>query len=440
MIRARRPAYVATANVDFVVQARDDVELRRILLDAHLVLCDGMPLVWASRLLGNPLPERVPGSDLVPRLLAEAERQGWRVFFLGGTPTDLDQATQATRSRHPRLQLAGSYSPPFRPLLDLDHDEIRNHIHAARPDLLLVAFGCPKQEKWINMHYRTLGVPVSIGVGASLAFLGGSLRRAPRWMQRTGTEWLHRLLQEPRRLASRYSKGLWVFTAAFLRQWLALRTRPARPTTPSPDSTAPTRSPPPAQAPGPTILTFPSRLDAVSAARLNPEALAAASRGPVVADLSATRFIDSTGVGLLVRLRKETERHGHSLALRNTTTEVNHALDLMKIREFFASPPHPPAPPPQLPDWQGEITAANREAFAAHLEPRIAAATTGSSVTVDLAQVPFVDSSAIGMFLALRKKAWQRQVRLVFTHPTAPVRNVMRLTRLETVLLGEDPA
>ena len=134
MIASGQPHYLATANVDFVAQAFVDVELQRILFDAHLVVADGMPLVWASRWLGNPLPERVTGSDLTPRLLADAERKGWRVYFLGGTEQSVATAAENTRRKHPKLQLVGAYSPPFKPLSEMDDEDILRRIRAVKPD------------------------------------------------------------------------------------------------------------------------------------------------------------------------------------------------------------------------------------------------------------------------------------------------------------------
>src|ERR1051326_4596947 len=121
MIASRQPHYAVTANVDFVVQAQHDVELRRILFDAHLVLCDGTPLVWASRLLGNRLPERVAGSDLVPLLLNLSAEKGYRPFLLGASPDSLEAAVQGAKEKYPNLQFAGYYSPPFNKLLEMDH-------------------------------------------------------------------------------------------------------------------------------------------------------------------------------------------------------------------------------------------------------------------------------------------------------------------------------
>ena len=192
MIASRQPHYLVTANVDFLVQAQADVELRRILFDAHLVLCDGTPLVWASRLLGNPLPERVAGADLAPLLIRIASERNYRLSFLGGTPESTTQALANIRAKYPRLSVAG-YSPPFNKLLEMDHDQIKRRISEAEPDLLFVSFGCPKQEKWIAMHYQSLGVPVAAGVGGTIDFLAGHLKRAPVWIQRMGLEWLFRM-------------------------------------------------------------------------------------------------------------------------------------------------------------------------------------------------------------------------------------------------------
>jgi exopolysaccharide biosynthesis WecB/TagA/CpsF family protein len=223
MVAARRPHYVVTPNVDFMVQARRNPELQRILSEADLVLCDGQPLVWASRLLGNPLPERVAGADLTPRLLAQAEKLNHRIFLLGATAESNAGAVARLQADHPRLQVVGAYAPPFRPLDEMDNAEIIARIRAAAPDLLFVSFGCPKQEKWIARHYRELGVPVCLGVGATIDFLAGRVRRAPQWMRRTGLEWTYRLQQEPRRLFRRYLTDFCCFGPDLLAQWWAQR-------------------------------------------------------------------------------------------------------------------------------------------------------------------------------------------------------------------------
>ncbi len=219
MIASKRPHQLVMADVGFVVRALKDVEVHRILIEAHLILCDGMPLLLASQRLGNPLPELVAGFDLVPALLSAAEKNGWRVFFLGGKEEIVRRALDNLRAQHPRLTVAGHLSPPSAPLAEMDNAGICRAIREAKPDILLISLGCPKQEMWLNMHCRALGVPVSIGIGHTIDFLAGAIPRAPMWLQRFGLERAFWLMREPRRLFWRYMTDLWFFTWHFVVQW-----------------------------------------------------------------------------------------------------------------------------------------------------------------------------------------------------------------------------
>ena len=453
MIASGRPHYAATANVDFVVQALHDVELRRLLADADLVLCDGMPLVWASRWLGNPLPERVTGSDLVPQLLAAAERRGWRVFFLGGTEESVARAAERVRERHPKIQLVGAYSPPFAPLLNMDHEDIVRRVREVRTDLLLVAFGCPKQEKWIGMQFRKAGVPFSIGVGATIDFLAGTVRRAPRWMQRTGLEWIFRLLQEPRRLFRRYTTGLWVFGTAILRQWWQLRGVRRQSERSGYVTTRSTLSG------GCEIIRFAERADAATVHQhhhLWPRLVA--SRAHLLCDLSQVQFLDSTAVGLLVRLQKQLRDQGRQMVLVAPAPQVQRVLSLMRLTELFTVARDQDAARALLCErleernvavtlnlaggdeplaWQGEIVAANEEAVwqmtRVHLDhPR----SRERDLNINLAGVRFMDSTGVRLMVRLRKEARQRGVALKFTEPQPAVRNVLRILHMEAYLLN----
>ena len=453
MIASGRPHYAATANVDFVVQALGDVELRRILADADLVLCDGMPLVWASRFLGNPLPERVTGSDLVPKLLGEAARKGWRVFFLGGTDESVARAAKNAQALHPQLQLAGAYSPPFQPLLEMDHEDIVRRVREAKPDILLVAFGCPKQEKWISMQFKQAGVPLSIGVGATIDFLAGSVRRAPQWMQRTGLEWAFRLLQEPRRLFRRYVTDLWVFGRAILWQWWQLRGLRSQARRTSYVSSRATRSG------GFQVVRFAERLDAATVSQheeLWPSLVA--SEAHVLLDVSGVKFIDSTGVGLLVRLQKKLRAGPRQLVLVAPTNPVVRALALMRITEFFPTAESRTAAGalirerlselnvvatlnlagPQEPlAWQGDIIAANEDSVwritKLHLE---ASCRRETEMNINLAGVRFIDSTGVRLMVRVRKEARQRGIQLKFTELQPAVQNVLRILRMESYLLN----
>ena len=456
MVASRRPHYLVTANVDFLVQAAHDVELRRILFDAHLVLCDGTPLVWASKLLGNPLPERVAGSDLVPLLLGVAAEKGYRPFFLGATPDSMEQAVAKAKQHYPKLEFAGYYSPPFNKLLEMDHEEIRDRITRAQPDLLFVGFGCPKQEKWINMHYRSLGVPVSIGVGGTIDFLAGRLARAPRWMQKSGTEWIFRLAQEPKRLLRRYAKDLWHFTGAIAAQcWRLRRWSRTRRTENSIPSNVRDTSPAPFQ-----VLVVPPRLDFEEVHRIRAEMEATLlSPTPVVLDLKQVEFIDSTGVGLLIRLQKRARCDGHQLVLANVSENVRRALELMRLTDFFIVASdlaaaaallrdtgntsvqlraHPSSAFPAL-YWSGELTAANAETYWTSTIDHIAARSlVQRSLLIDLSKLSFVDSTGLGMMIRTRKHGTRQGIKISFTDASPNVLNVMRLARLEEYLMRNE--
>lgn len=466
MVASGRPHYLATANVDFVVQASEDVELRRILFDAHAVLCDGMPLVWASRKLGNPLPERVTGSDLVPRLLKEAEERGWRVYFLGGTESSVATAAENTRRKHPRLRLVGAYSPPFKPLLEMDHEGILARIREVKPDLLFVAFGCPKQEKWINMNYRKLGVPVSIGVGATIDFLAGTMKRAPVWMQRTGTEWIFRMLQEPRRLARRYGKDLWVFGMAIQRQVRDAQRRRATQGSGAGKQAQATVTPVmPVKAKRgvgeggriPVVtLAGPERLDALAAGELRTPWLGGVDGGDAVLDLGGTVFVDSTGIGLLTRLRRQARERGSEFRLASVGSGVRASLRLMQLEDFFEVSETVEEALGSIAEkrrereqavvpgrgeavelrWVGDVTAVTGDGVAAVALDVIEGKGAGGRLVVDLSGVTFVDSSGVGMMVKLKKAAKRRDVELVYEKATPVVLNVLKLTKLDEFLLG----
>ena len=204
LVRRRRGGAVFTPNVDHVVQAERSVPFREAYGRAALTLADGMPLLWAARLLGSPLPEKVSGSDLVVPLARRAAERGWRVYLLGGAPGVADEAA-GRLARELGVAIVGTDSPIVH--ADGDADDaagVLERVRAARPDLILVALGAPKQELWIDRFAGDLAPAVAVGVGAGLDFVAGQKRRAPRWMSRIGLEWLFRLAQEPRRMWRRY--------------------------------------------------------------------------------------------------------------------------------------------------------------------------------------------------------------------------------------------
>jgi N-acetylglucosaminyldiphosphoundecaprenol N-acetyl-beta-D-mannosaminyltransferase len=205
LIARRKPALVFTPNVQRVVAARRDDSIREIYEEADLLLPDGMPLYWSSRLLRRGLKERVAGSDLIFTFCERASKRGHRVFFLGAAPGVAAQAAENLAARYPGLAVAGTYSPPFGFEADgREVDKIIALLEAARPDLLFLALGLPKEENFLWQNKGRIHVPVSIGVGGSFDFAAGRAKRAPRWIQKIGLEWFFRLVQDPARLWKRY--------------------------------------------------------------------------------------------------------------------------------------------------------------------------------------------------------------------------------------------
>ncbi len=204
-IVSREPGFVLTPNVDHVCQFQKKPELRAAYEACFLSICDGMPLLWASKLAGKPLKAKLSGSDMVFWLAEHAAHRGYRIFLLGAAEGVADEAAERLRERYPGIAIAGTYSPP----MGFEKDPVKGaetlaRVTAAKPDICYVAFGAPKQELWMHANSAASGVPVMLGIGASLDFVAGRVRRAPVWFQRAGLDWAWRLAQEPRRLAKRY--------------------------------------------------------------------------------------------------------------------------------------------------------------------------------------------------------------------------------------------
>ncbi|RYD38514.1 MAG: WecB/TagA/CpsF family glycosyltransferase [Verrucomicrobiaceae bacterium] len=471
MIASGRPHMLATANVDFLAQVQVDAPLREILLNTDLVVCDGTPLVWLSRWLGDPLPERVAGSDMVPLLFNLASEKGYRVYFLGGREEVMQLGLKNIRERWPELKIAGAWSPPFSSIEKMDHEGILRRLHEAAPDILLVSFGCPKQEKWIAMNLHKAGIPVSVGVGASIDFIAGTYKRAPMWMRKVGLEWFFRVLQEPKRLAGRYWRDIRIVAPGILRQLWQMRgrgffqrrhtgiPRSAAESLESPETTVSEPAAPPVE-----LLRLPERLDALSARET--ELWTAAENTPhdwIIADASETQFIDSTGTGKLVRFARGCRERGGQCILAAPGPLVLQTLALMRLKEYFviaesmeealklvprtaaqAAAGPVPAPPAaawesetigHILEWKETVSAANMTPLETEGFEMLENLPAGSTVIINMETVGFIDSAAVGLMLRLQRRARQRHINLSFVKASDMVRRVLSLLRVENYLL-----
>jgi N-acetylglucosaminyldiphosphoundecaprenol N-acetyl-beta-D-mannosaminyltransferase len=349
------------------------------------------------------------------------------------------------------LNVVGNFSPPFKSLLEMDHAEIKARVRAARPDLLFVSFGCPKQEKWIAMHYQALGVPVTIGTGATIDFLAGRVKRAPLWMQRSGLEWIFRLIQEPRRLYRRYSKDIWVFGLRIAGQLWDFRSgaRLSSAATSFADAV-----------PLPRI--FDRKAVGIVAAEFDALAGRAAD---CFLNLSHVEFIDSTGIAALMRLHHQLASRSRRLILIAPSAAMKRALSFMRLEMFFdcadnltdarrilATRAHESEHLVEINRrgafralvWYGEITAINTddvwERTSAYIEQAAHVRDFGEpqALVIDLSVVRFIDSSGLGLMVRVRKLARQYGLKLRYTNLQPAVLNVIQIARLEDFLMGRE--
>lgn len=218
-VRTRAPHYACVTGVHGVMESRRDPALRAIHAQAGLVTPDGMPLVWLSRAAGHAHVTRVYGPDLLQACCEAGLARGYRHFFYGGAPGVAEQLATRLRRQSPGLLVAGVYAPRFGDLTPAEDAAVCARIDAADPDIVWVGLGTPRQERWMAGHVGRLRAPALIGVGAAFDFHAGVKTQAPRWMQRSGLEWLFRLASEPRRLGPRYLVNNPAFVWALAREW-----------------------------------------------------------------------------------------------------------------------------------------------------------------------------------------------------------------------------
>ncbi|HEY5346166.1 MAG TPA: WecB/TagA/CpsF family glycosyltransferase [Verrucomicrobiae bacterium] len=225
-VKLRRKGYICVTGVHGVMEAQTDDTFKKILNNAFLCTPDGMPMVWAGKLNGNAEMSRVYGPDLLLDVCAWSETSGAKHFFYGGADGVAELLAQKLKLKFPKLEIVGTFTPPFRALNADEENKLREQVAAAQPDIFWVGLSTPKQEKFMAEFLPKLDTTLMIGVGAAFDFHSGRVKQAPRWMQRSGLEWFYRLCCEPRRLAKRYFKNNPLFALKFFAQLTGLKKFP----------------------------------------------------------------------------------------------------------------------------------------------------------------------------------------------------------------------
>jgi len=445
--------YLVTANVDFTTQAYEDPDLKKIVFFADRVVCDGMPLVWLSRLFGAPLRERVAGSDMVPKLLEICGKERHSVYFFGSDRATLEEAKVIVEGRYPGLKVVGIDSPPFGAVIEWDNDSLCEKMRASGAQLLLVCLGCPKQERWIFAHHKESGIPLSIGCGASLDFITGKQKRAPKWMQKTGMEWFWRMSSSPGRLVSRYSKDLVFLAKASLEQANSQRRRRSiigtvgeRPVPVPPADVAVTR------------VEWSGELQYAS---LGGAPVPESVSSPVLLDASRVTFMDSSGLGQLALLARICRKADQLLWVVDPSEIFRRSIKAVRMDTLFPVvdteeealamiAEHQASGGTLKPAQDGVVWVSfNRSLDAPYhtemmviLDSAIADSPDIRTLVVDLKAVNFLDSRAVGGLIRAWKAMSAKGGQMFLSGATPAVREIIALLRLDKILAewkGEIP-
>ncbi|MCF7849039.1 MAG: WecB/TagA/CpsF family glycosyltransferase [Kiritimatiellales bacterium] len=457
-VRAGRSVNVATANLDFITQAWNDPELQRILIEADLVIADGFPIVKLAPFFGPPLKERVTGSDITPMLAGRAAEEGVSIYGLGGEEGVAEKAMQILKERHPDLKVAGTYSPPYASLLEMDHDDILQRLEQARPDILFVAFGAPKQDKFINMHVHHWKVPVALGIGGTLDFIVGAQTRAPVWMQKIHLEWFWRMLSNPRRLFKRYMLNI-AFLVSATRQILSIRRMPDKPVTfhsLEKDALAEIRNA------GAEIETFSALGTEQAAHNFATELGTVAGRASIVMDIHAIPWLDSMELGALLSVNKCCRANGRRLILYAPRPKVRRLLETCRLIEYFDiaySPEEVSLLLKAIASHVGGSAVYTEDALTLELPLELTAATLPEfrlraeqlhhelkqqgmlkSIRIDAVRLDFIDSSGLGFLAGLKKQAQVEGTAVTIENMGPKPRRVLEIARVDKLLLEPESA
>ncbi len=464
----RQPRQIATVNVDFMVNTLSwfssgprHPELLEILRKADLVTVDGMPIVWASKLLGAPLKERVTGADLVPRLAEEAAHRSKSIFFLGGQGDVGERAAALLKKNHPNLTVSGTASPfvytdgKAMGSADTDDTSTIEQINGSGADILLIGFGNPKQEVWFERNRHRLKIPVSIGIGGTYEFITGSVARAPVWMQKSGLEWIFRITQDPGRLWKRYVIGFFKFGLMILPAVLdhhykrILYKKTVKPEIALKNEKSSLQRLPSEMV---KVITIPGIFDTAVVEEQKERIVDNTSNSQnVVLDLSGVNFIDSSGIGLIVTLKRKLDENNKKLFLIGIskkiqrTLEINRIFDLFKdlvyddinsiknvIENIYALPPFFYIAIEKTTHVLVKLFGTLDAAQMTELEINAIFNQIGNSNCIfDLSGLSFVDSSGIMLFLKTHKQVAKHNKTFVVFGLKKTVLQMFRITKLD---------
>ena len=451
-VRSGRPANIVTANLDFVTKAWHDPELQRLLIDADLVIADGFPIVKLSPFFGPRLKNRVTGSDLVPKLAERAAREGFSVYGLGSADGVARQALEVLKIRNPELKVAGTYAPPFSPLLEMDHRDILQRLERARPDILFVAMGVPKQDKFISMHVRGWNIPVSIGVGGSLDFITGRQKRAPVWMQQLQLEWFWRLCWNPQRLFSRYVASVRFLLSASRQMWMIHR----MPDKPGGFQALDEAAVEMLVGYGAVVEPF-QPLDSEDATRQFVDKLSAVTDHSIILDIHPVPWLDSLELGALLEINKRCRAKGTRLILYAPRPKVRRLLETCRLTNYFNTATQLEqlvAILQNLSSHRDGRTAYDKGMLTLDLPIELTAATLPDfekkaefihhelkeqgilkTVSVDASKLDFIDSSGLGYLIALKKVTQDEGVSMSISNLSKRPRRTFEIAHVDKVLL-----
>ena len=451
LIATEHSRLVATANLDFHRVAAEDPEMQRILFDADIMMADGHPIVRLSPFFGPRLKERVTGSDITPMLAEHAAKKGHRLFFLGAAPGVAQQAADILTERHPGLNVVGCYSPDKADVISMQSDVILQKLEETKPDVMLVAFGAPKQEKWIQMHRGEWKVPVSMGIGGSLDFIAGAQMRSPVWMQKLGLEWLGRMLANPKRLAGRYFHDGLFLLRAILRLML-IRLSPCGKLAVPLDQTPEGKNLSGLN----SVYAEMKSVKTLEEGELEAARLVELAAGKnLVVMPESTVWLSSVELGILVYLAGRLRKENRTLLVYAPSRRIERLLNAQGLKRCFPIAIKPSGIIRKLERRTSESTTGSVERddanmLTVHLPAELTASNTKQvsemvfnswldgghpkKVLVEASPLRYIDSAGLSLLVALKHRAAQEQAPALFTGFSEVVKQIIHVNNLNDLI------